>query len=70
MTKTLVKQETVIPEWLRGVLAETIPAGETGRHGECILVPAAVVSYRLCTKGYQCHRCEFYQAVQEAGITG
>ncbi|HEX75876.1 MAG TPA: hypothetical protein G4O12_04745 [Dehalococcoidia bacterium] len=60
--------EVTTPEWLEKALEEIVSAQTPGRPGECILVKDGIVSYRPCTKGYQCPACEFYQMVEETRI--
>lgn len=40
--------------------AEPVAKGQ-----QCIWVERGVIAYRVCTHGYQCHRCEFGQAVED-----
>ncbi len=37
---------------------------------ECVWAKMGVVSYRICTRGYDCLTCEFDQAMQEKMATG
>lgn len=68
-TVLTIEPEVAAPKWLEE-LEKAIPALGAGRPGECVLVKAGVVSYRLCTKSFHCSACEFYQMVEEASIAG
>lgn len=49
------------------VAAEEEVAEEVGKPKPCVWMKMGVVSYRICTKDYDCLTCEFDQQMQAAG---
>jgi hypothetical protein len=35
--------------------------------GECVWMRQDILSFRLCTLNYECHRCQFEQMIQDSG---
>ena len=52
------------------VEGETAPAAEEIKAKECLWMKLGMVSYRLCTRDYDCLTCEFDQAMQEKMASG
>jgi len=49
---------------------ETAPAAEEVKTKECLWMKLGMVSYRICTRDYDCLTCEFDQAMQEKMASG
>lgn len=49
---------------------EATPAAEEVKAKECIWMKMGLVSYRLCTKNYDCLTCEFDQMMQDKMTSG
>jgi len=65
-TKELVKtKEGIALRQAEEILKGAAPKPEGGPK-KCIWMERGLVSFRLCTRGQECERCEFGQAVQEA----
>ena len=66
-TKELVKTEAGIAlRQAEEILKGAAPKPEVGPK-QCVWVERGLVAFRICTHGHECERCEFGQAVQEAG---
>ena len=49
---------------------ETLPVAEEIKPKECVWMKMGMVSYRLCTRNYDCLTCEFDQEMQEKMAKG
>ena len=49
---------------------EAVPAAEEVKPKECLWMRMGMVSYRLCTRDYDCLTCEFDQMMQEKMASG
>ena len=63
------KEELAKPR-IKVAEGETAPAAEEVKAKECLWMKLGMVSYRLCTHGYDCLTCEFDQAMQEKMASG
>ena len=63
------KEELAKPR-IEVVEGETAPAAEEVKAKECLWMKLGMVSYRLCTRDYDCLTCEFDQAMQEKMASG
>ncbi|MBA7559792.1 hypothetical protein ES708_01407 [subsurface metagenome] len=65
-----VKEALTEPEAEVAAEGEAAPAAEAVKAKECVWMKLDVVSYRICTKNYDCLTCEFDQTMQEQMARG
>jgi len=65
-----VKEALTEPEAEAVAEAGAAPAAEAVKPKECVWMKLGMVSYRICTKDYDCLTCEFDQTMQEQMARG